>query len=95
MSRVTCGIRPSKIADEESISSCVRDELELNLVQGTRNLIRVTAVSTARDLDQNLAGGLLSNLSDRLRKVKSKTQRHSPTLLSNKFMELPPLPPPG
>ena len=51
------------MADEENIRRCVRDELELNLVQRTRNLIRSAAVSTARDLDQNLAGNLLSNRS--------------------------------
>ena len=51
------------MADEESIRRCVRDELKLNLVHRTRNLIRSTAVSTAWDLDQNLGGGLLSNRS--------------------------------
>ena len=51
------------MADEENIRRCVRDELELNLVQRTRNLIRSAAVSTARDLDHNLAGNLLPNRS--------------------------------
>ena len=51
------------MADEENIGRCVRDELELNLVQRTRNLIRSAAVSTARDLDHNLAGNFLSNRS--------------------------------
>ena len=50
-----------KMADEDNIRRCVRDELELNLVQRTRNLIRSAAVSSARDLEQNLGGGLLSN----------------------------------
>ena len=49
------------MADEGNIRRCVKDELELNLVQRTRNLIRSTAVSSARDLEQNLSGGLLSN----------------------------------
>ena len=48
---------------EENIRRCVRDELELNLVQRTRSLIRSVAVSTARDLDHNLAGNMLSNRS--------------------------------
>ncbi|KAJ7337766.1 hypothetical protein OS493_007921 [Desmophyllum pertusum] len=51
------------MADEESIRRCVRDELELNLVQRTRNLIRSAAVSTSRDLDQNVGRGSLSNRS--------------------------------
>ena len=51
------------MADEESIRRCVRDELELNLVQRTRSLIRSSAVSTARELDHNLAGNMLSNRS--------------------------------
>ena len=51
------------MADEENIRRCVRDELELNLVQRTRSLIRSAAASTARDLDQNLAGNMLSNRS--------------------------------
>ena len=49
--------------DEENIRRCVRDELELNLVQRTRSLIRSAAVSTARDLDHNLGGNMLSNRS--------------------------------
>ena len=49
------------MADEDNIRRCVRDELELNLVQRTRNRIRSAAVSSARDLEQNLGGGLLSN----------------------------------
>lgn len=51
------------MADEENIRRCVRDELELNLVQRTRSLIRSAAVSTARDLDHNLGGNMLSNRS--------------------------------
>ena len=51
------------MADEENVRRCVRDELELNLVQRTRNLIRSAALSTARDLDQNLAGNLPLNRS--------------------------------
>lgn len=51
------------MADEENIRHCVRDELELNLVQRTRSLIRSAAVSTARDLDHNLGGNMLSNRS--------------------------------
>ena len=51
-----------KMAVEDNIRRCVRDELELNLVQRTRNLIRSAAVSkSAGDLEQNLGGGLLSN----------------------------------
>ena len=46
---------------EENIRRCVRDELELNIVQRTRSLILSAAVSTARDLDHNLAGNMLSN----------------------------------
>ena len=45
---------PCKIAEVERIRQCVRGELELNLVQRMRNLIRSAAASTARDLDQNL-----------------------------------------
>ena len=52
------------MADEEKIRHCVRDELELNSVQRTRNLIRSSAaVLTVRHLDYNLAGKLLSNRS--------------------------------
>ena len=51
------------MADEENIRHCVRDELELNLVQRTRSLIHSATVSTARDLDYNLGGNMLSNRS--------------------------------
>ena len=45
------------MADKENIRRCVRDEIELSLVQRTRNLIRSAAVSIARDLEENLGGG--------------------------------------
>ena len=51
------------MADEENIRPCVRDKLELNLVKRMRSLIRSAAVSTARGLDHNLAGNMLSNRS--------------------------------
>lgn len=51
------------MADEENIGHCVRDEIELNLVQRTRSLIHSATVSTARDLDYNLGGNMLSNRS--------------------------------
>lgn len=38
--------------DQERIRQCVREELELNLVSRTRNLIRSAAASTARELGQ-------------------------------------------
>jgi len=43
-------VNSCKMADEENIRRCVRDELELNLVQRTRNLIRSGAVLTAKPL---------------------------------------------
>ena len=54
--RVLCKI-VCKMADKENIRRCVRDEIQLSLVQRTRNLIRSAAVSIARDLEQNLGGG--------------------------------------
>ena len=51
------------MADEESIRPCVRDKLELNLVQRNRSLVRSAAVSTAREFDHNLAQNKLSNRS--------------------------------
>ena len=49
----------AKMADEENIRHCVRDKFE----QRMRNLIRSTAASITRDLDQNLGGGLLPSRS--------------------------------
>ena len=71
-----------KMAEEESrIRQCVRDELELNLAQRTRNLICSAAVSTARDLDQNLGGGSPINRSF-IPASRSTSVRTSSTSLS-------------
>ena len=51
------------MVDEESIRRCVREELEQNLVQRTRNLIRSLAASTARDRQRNLTSNNQHNRS--------------------------------
>ena len=65
------------MADEENVRRCVRDELELNLVQRTRNLIRSAAVSTARDeICRRTGRDLVVQRSEYLRRVQLLRAHH-------------------